>query len=163
MQKGFYIVSSRRGNSLSKKELKNAPKNAYRLVTLERPHPSWTPKRQKVENIDFENIKKEYRYRCATCGSKEGEENSRYPGVKTRLQKAHKNPHKPLAGDNIIPQCEQCNRADRDKWVYDQRGRVVGVAKAEVIISSIRKRYLPETEVEKLKDFLMKQLGGDSS
>ncbi len=162
-QKGFYVASSQRGNGLNEEELKNAPRNAYRLMTLERPHPSWIPKRQKVEDIDFESIKKNYGYRCAACGSREGEANLRYPGEPTRLQEAHRNPHKPLTGDNIIPLCERCNRADRDKWVYDKRGRVVGVAKAEVVINSIKKRYLPETEAKKLKDFLMKQLGGDSS
>ncbi|GBC91491.1 hypothetical protein HRbin14_02262 [bacterium HR14] len=163
MQRGFYVASSQRGNGLNEEELKNAPKNAYRLVTLEKPHPSWRPRRQKAEGVDFESIKQQYSHRCAICGSKEGEAHLRYPEVITRLQKAHRNPHKEETTDNTIPLCEQCNRADRDRWVYDKRGRVVGVAKAEVVINSIKKRYLPEAEVEKLKDFLVKRAGGDSS
>lgn len=86
----------------------------------------------------------------------------RYPGVMTRLQKGHMNPHKPLEPGNIIPQCDACNRADRGKWVYDERGRVVGVAEAKVIIQSIQKGYLTEPSQWQLYEFLKKRLkGGD--
>ena len=37
-------------------------------------------------------------------------------------------PSKPLEPGNIIPQCEKCNRADRNYWIYDEKGRVVGIA-----------------------------------
>lgn len=43
------------------------------------------------------------------------------------------NPNKPLEMGNIIPQCEKCNRPDRNNWIYDQKGRVVGVASEKVI------------------------------
>ncbi|MDW8417754.1 MAG: hypothetical protein RML92_09420, partial [Bacteroidia bacterium] len=127
MQKGFYIVSSRRGNFYPPD--KPPPKeSAYLLVTLEKPHPSFRPEKrtEEVSEIEFEQIKKEYNYRCATCGSEEGKENLRYPGQITQLQKAHRNPHKPLTHGNILPQCQLCNRADRNQWIYDERGRVVG-------------------------------------
>ena len=101
---------------------------------------------------DFEEIKKKYDYRCATFGSREGEPNYRYPGSIAKLQKAHRNPHVPLEGDNIIPQCQFCNRAARNNWVYDARGRVVGVVSAEPILKSLRKGWLPMPEVEKLRD-----------
>ncbi|MFN3422863.1 MAG: hypothetical protein ACK40X_14215, partial [Armatimonadota bacterium] len=142
VQSGFYIVSTRRGNADVPEELRGV--NAYKLVSLEQPHLSFSPKRQIVVGMDFEKLKAIYHYRCATCGSREGEMNLRYPGIKTRLQKGHMNPHKPLERGNIIPQCDACNRADRGKWVYDKRGRVVGVAEAKVIIQSIRKGYLTE-------------------
>lgn len=121
MQKGFYIVSTRRGNEgVSEKLKRELGGDAYRLKSLNQPHPSWLPKRQKVLEFSFEELKRRYHYRCATCGSKEGEENWRYPTVITKLQMGHMNPRKPLAPSNAIPQCDQCNRADRGKWVYDK-------------------------------------------
>ena len=42
-------------------------------------------------------------------------------------------PNKPLVPGNIIPQCEKCNRADRNNWVYDERGRVIKLANPDVI------------------------------
>lgn len=70
----------------------------------------------------------------------------------------HMNPRKPLAPSNAIPQCDQCNRADRGKWVYDKRGRVIGVAEVGVVIQSIRKGYLTEDEVIQLYNFLSEKL-----
>jgi len=156
MQSGFYIVSTRRGNAVIPEELKG--KGAYKLLSLKEPHPSWRPKRQQAGKLDFEELKRKYGYRCVTCGSKEGEENWRYRGVITKLQKGHMNPHKPPTSDNVIPQCEQCNRADRGKWVYDKRGRVIGVAKAEVVIQSIRNGYLDKDAQIQLYEFLRKKL-----
>ncbi|MFN4180721.1 MAG: hypothetical protein ACK4I8_10440 [Armatimonadota bacterium] len=158
MQSGFYIVSTRRGNAGVPKELRSV--DAYKLVSLEQPHPSFSPKRQITVDVDFEKIKARYNYRCATCGSKEGEMNLRYPGVITQLQKGHMNPHKPLEPGNIIPQCDACNRADRGKWVYDERGRIVGVANTKVIIQSIQKGYLTEPSQRQLYEFLKKKFGG---
>ncbi len=158
-QKGFYILSSRRGNNYPTGKPPPRGKAAYLLLTLEEPHPSLRSKREgKIAQEDFEEIKKKYDYRCATCGSKEGESNYRYPGSVTELQKAHRNPHEPLEGDNIIPQCQFCNRPDRNKWVYDKRGRVVGVASVWPILKSIKKGWLPTHEIEKLKDAISSYL-----
>lgn len=161
MQRGFYIVSSRRGNALIGEE--TPPPNAYKLISLERPHPGFLPGRRALGKIDFERIKETYGYRCVTCGSKEGEENWRYPGVITRLQKGHKNPRKPLMGQNIIPQCDACNRADRGLWVYDRRGRVTGITAARVVIQSIQRGYLPPEEQRRIYEFLQTYLGGRAS
>ncbi len=157
MQKGFYIISTRRGNSLSPDQQRSS---AYKLETLEKPHPSWRPRRQARETIDFERLKQQYGHRCVTCGSREGEESWRYPGVITQLQQGHRNPHEPLGPKNVIPQCDQCNRADRGKWVYDERGRVIGVAESGVIIQSVKKGYLKENDLRKLYNFLKERLEG---
>lgn len=50
-----------------------------------------------------------------------------------KLQKGHKDPLKPLEKGNIIPQCEQCNRPDRNYWIYDDKGRVVSISNEKVI------------------------------
>ncbi len=158
-QKGFYILSSRRGNNYPPDKPPPPGKAAYLLLTLEKPHPSFRPGRKgKVIQEDFEEIKKKYDYRCATCGSREGESNYRYPSFITELQKAHRNPHAPLEGDNIIPQCQFCNRADRNSWVYDARGRVVGVASSRPILKSIQNGWLPIHEIEKLRDAISSYL-----
>ena len=46
------------------------------------------------------------------------------------------NPAKPLVKGNIIPQCQVCNRADRNRWVYDERGRVIALADPRFIRNS---------------------------
>lgn len=154
MQSGFYIVSSRRGNYHP--EGKSPPsKNCYLLVSLEEPHPAFvSSKRTTSQEDDFELIKRRFDYRCATCGSKEGEANLRYRKVRTQLQQGHRNPKQSLKGSNLIPQCQFCNRADRNNWVYDKRGRVIAVASIKPIKQSIQKGYLHENEVKSLHDYL---------
>jgi len=129
MQKGWYIASGTRGNSgveLSSGE--------YQLITLEKPYPGFIPEGLEVDG--WEKLKELYDFRCATCGSKEGESNINYPQTITKLQRAHIDPNRPLERGNIIPQCEKCNRADRNNWVYDKRGRVVKLANSRVITRS---------------------------
>ena len=157
MQSGFYIVSSRRGNYLP--EDKPPPNSsAYLLVSLKLPHPAFVPNRRSSADTEFETVKQRYGYRCATCGSKEGEANLRYKNQRTQLQQGHRNPKLPLEGENIIPQCQFCNRADRNWWVYDERGRVVGVGAVKPIQRSIEKGYLSEQEVQSLYEYLSRRM-----
>jgi hypothetical protein len=157
MQRGFYIVSSRRGNYLPE-GVPPPEGDAYLLVTLEKPHPAFVPNRRSSADTEFETVKQRYGYRCATCGSKEGEANLRYKNQRTQLQQGHRNPKLPLEGENIIPQCQFCNRADRNWWVYDERGRVVGVGAVKPIQRSIEKGYLSEQEVQSLYKYLSRRL-----
>lgn len=132
-QKGFYILSGTRKDNESL-ALGLLPKE-YWLKTLELHYPGFTHERREYkEGSDyFESLKQKYGYRCATCGSKEGEPNLRYPNTKTVLQMGHMDPSKPLKEGNIIPQCEKCNRPDRNYWVYDSKGRVTGIANERVV------------------------------
>jgi len=126
-QKGWFIAAGGRDNRDVHLE-----KGEYQLVTLEKPYPFFHGHR--VEKTDdWENLKKQYGYRCATCGSREGEPNIHWPNTITVLQKSHMDPTKPLKPGNIIPQCQKCNRADRNNWVYDERGRVIKLANPIVI------------------------------
>ncbi|MCS6919104.1 MAG: hypothetical protein NZM28_04985 [Fimbriimonadales bacterium] len=159
MQSGFYIVSTRRGNFLPED---NPPPRGrrtcyYLLRTLKEPHPAFVAQRRLVSDTDFEEIKRRYDYRCATCGSREGESNLRYRQTRTELQQAHCNPKLPLQAENIIPQCQFCNRPDRNYWVYDKRGRVIGVAALRPIQKSIREGYLDEQQVESLYRYLRRR------
>lgn len=129
-QKGFYIVSGRRNDR------HQIPDGSYKLITLEEPYPGFMRERRQSGSLDWEGLKKQYDYRCATCGSKEGELNYRWPLIITVLEKAHMNPRKELTDDNAIPQCSACNRGDRNRWVYDRKGRVINIANPNVISAS---------------------------
>jgi hypothetical protein len=127
-QDGWWIVAGGRDNIVI--EVK---KGFYQLYSLEEPYPSFK-KRHRVSEIgDWQKIKETYGFRCATCRSREGEPHFHWPGTKTKLQKSHKDPNKPLKAGNIIPQCQKCNRADRNRWVYDEKGRVVKLAKPSFV------------------------------
>lgn len=130
-QKGWYILSGTRKDN----ESKDLKAGEYKLTTLERFYPGFNNKRREFLAGDdyFEELKKQYDYRCATCGSKEGEPHRYWKTTKTVLQKGHMDPTKPLKPGNIIPQCEKCNRPDRNYWIYDEKGRVVSVANEKVI------------------------------
>lgn len=121
MQSGWYIISGTRGH-------KSIPAGSYKLISLEKPYPSFTPERREGFSGDFEEIKSHYNNRCACCGAKEGEEHYFRKGEIVTLQKGHMDPSKPLEDGNIIPQCQICNRPDRNRWIYDKTGRVIEVA-----------------------------------
>ena len=69
-QKGWYILSgTRRDNEAIEAGLKDGD---YWLKTLEEPYPGYNASRRIVTE-DFDELKAAYEYRCACCGSKEGE------------------------------------------------------------------------------------------
>lgn len=129
-QKGWYILSGTRGDNASN----SLKAGEYHLVSLEKFYPGFTAERR-VDTLgdDWEALKKAYDYRCACCGSQEGKPHRYWKETKTVLQKGHKDPSKPLEAGNIIPQCEKCNRPDRNYWIYDDKGRVIGISNAKVI------------------------------
>ncbi|MDP2925907.1 MAG: hypothetical protein Q8N99_06050 [Nanoarchaeota archaeon] len=150
-QKGWFILSGQRGDIEAK--VRKIKPGDYMLVTLEKFYPNFTNLRRTYEGNEdlWEQIKRSYNYRCATCGSKEGEPNLHYPSSVTKLQKGHKDPTKSLSEGNIIPQCEKCNRPDRNYFVYDDKGRVVQIADSKVVLrSSIR------VQLETLKHLIIK-------
>lgn len=133
-QKGWYILSGTRKDLCSS----NLRAGEYQLISLEECYPEFTAERR-VEIVDtdeWENLKRQYDYRCACCGSKEGEPHRYWKNTLTVLQKGHKDPNKPLVAGNIIPQCEKCNRPDKNYWIYDDKGRVVALANEKIIEQS---------------------------
>lgn len=130
-QKGWFIISGTRNDMTSR----TIAPGEYQLQTMEKPYPGFTAfRREEVADGDYwEQLKMSYDYRCACCGSKEGEPHRYWSNTTTVLQKGHKDPNKPLEPGNIIPQCEKCNRPDRNYWVYDDKGRVIKIANAKVI------------------------------
>ncbi len=148
-QSGWWIVAGGRDNIVL-----NIKRGTYQLYTLEQPYPGFK-KGHRIAQIDnWEEIKQKYNYRCATCGSQEGKPHFHWPATKTVLQKAHLDPNKPLVAGNIIPQCQKCNRADRNRWVYDDKGRVIKLADANFV-----KNFDVEVR-RKIYKILYKEFGG---
>jgi|SRR3989338_8252768 len=126
-QKGWYIAAGGRDNVVV-----HLKRGEYQLYTLEQPYSGFHGHRVSDDG-NWNSLKKQYGYRCATCGSVESKPNIHWQNTATKLQKSHKDPTKPLVKGNIIPQCQKCNRADRNNWVYDERGRVIKLANPSVI------------------------------
>ena len=164
-QKGWFILSGTSGDIEAKE--KGIKPGEYMLRELETPYPNFTNLRRVYDGNDdsWKQIKKQYNYRCATCGSEEGKPNIHYPNSITKLQKGHKDPTKPLMKENIIPQCEKCNRADRNYFIYDGKGRVVRIANSKVVLRSPTKvqldilKHLIKKFPQKAKDFLSGVVG----
>lgn len=149
-QKGWYIISGQRGDITDIK----IPSGSYKLISLEVPYPAFTSHRNTNFSGNFwEDLKQTYNNRCASCGSPENKANYINPSAKTQLQQGHMNPEKPLEEGNIIPQCQECNRGDRNRWIYDERGRVIGLTQ-EALLSRIKKldKEMASIVVKFLKD-----------
>jgi hypothetical protein len=113
------------------------------LWDLENVFPAWKKHRANALSIsDWEAKKLAYNNCCVTCGSKEGEPNRRNKVYITTLQKGHRDPHGDMSDENIIPQCQECNQAYRDKAVFDEQGLVCAVASPELVLNA-------STEVKK--------------
>lgn len=130
-QKGWFILSGTRKDNSSE----SIKSGEYKLVSLEKCYPGFTAERRtEIAGDDYwEELKEKYEYRCACCGSEEGKPHRYWKSTITVLQKGHKDPRKPLEPGNIIPQCEKCNRPDRNYWVYDDKGRVIALSNEKVI------------------------------
>lgn len=133
---GWYIVSRTRGDIEAIKN--NLCAGDYMLVSVTEPYPSYKNKKriENIDNISWDDLKKKYDNKCASCGSVEGKPNRFYPATITELQKGHMNPNQPLELGNIIPQCSKCNRPDRNYFIYDQFGRVTAIADPKYIFKS---------------------------
>lgn len=111
-QKGFDVESPRRG--------------WHKLKSLDI-YKNFVPQRRDVEVTDeeWEELKKQFDYRCATCSSKE----HMYPFKRkasnpVKLTKGHCDPRKPLTTANCIPHCNYCNGIYQGKFIFDKEGNV---------------------------------------
>ena len=134
-QKGFYVLY----NGATYNDIK-VNRGYYCLITLKQPLPSWE-NRQNARSItastsDFETLKKNFGYRCATCGEKEGTIH-RYSGKVVVLQQGHCHPDKPLEAGNIIPQCEYCNQnVYKNDFIFTLEGRPHSIYNPNYVLKS---------------------------
>ena len=55
---------------------------------------------------------------CANCGAIQGQQHPKKPTQITKIEAGHRDPAKPLLGDNIIPQCQYCNKTTKNHVVW---------------------------------------------
>lgn len=99
-------------------------------------------------SVSFEELKALHDNRCYTCGSREGEPIWGHEDMKCELTKGHMDPAD--AATQPIPQCQICNNAKGNRFVYDERGRVVTVASYTAV-----KKARPEVKRSILENMLV--------
>ena len=104
-------------------------KGQYVLVDFKSTNDFWSFKRRDTTNLDFDSLKKEYNYMCATCGGSEGKPH-RYTQKVIVLEKGHMDPREEMSNENIIPQCNDCQTYYKDRAVFDKLGRIKSFLKA---------------------------------
>jgi hypothetical protein len=122
LQFGFNILKSMDNRTYKIK------KSNYLLFNLTRIYENFYRDKRKEENINKENwyeLKKEYEFKCATCGNEENKPMKYNKNRKTILQKGHMDPRKSLTIDNIIPQCSYCNQNYKNKAIFNKRGIII--------------------------------------
>jgi len=107
--KGWFVEQDYRGN--------------YKLVSVKETFPKWIPEKRttNIASDSWNELKEKYNNECATCGSKEGEPH-RHTNKKTKLERGHKDPDLDLKLDNMIPQCNYCNKRFKDTYKFDNYG-----------------------------------------
>ncbi|MCY4215658.1 MAG: hypothetical protein OXC92_01570 [Flavobacteriaceae bacterium] len=105
----------------------------------------------RINRPEFDEIKKIYDYRCATCGEREGEKHRFYKEI-VKLEKGHKDPHVAKSKEDYIPQCQFCNKAYKDKVTFDEYGRVKSAANVELV------KKAHESVKQKIKNWLNEHL-----
>ena len=81
---------------------------------------SYEKRKTSISNNDFETLKLNYDYKCASCGSEENKVNNKN-GKITILEKGHMNPDKDIS-NNCIPMFSYCNKIYKDKYIFNSLG-----------------------------------------
>ncbi len=119
-------------------------KGAHRIKDARRVHKGYAAEMLRSKNLlnadDFDAIKAAYDNKCVSCGATEGEESPRYQGDGiVKLQKGHRDPELPMKKGNVIPQCQFCNRAYKNDFTFDKKGRVRAVASPKPVLRASEK------------------------
>lgn len=128
-------------NILNKNEIcENIINNSdtHILLDFTRVKKGFSIKKRSIEinNNEFEIIKQQYGYCCATCRQKEGDFYINNPNKKVKLEKGHRNPILPLNIDNIIPHCEDCNKVYKDNFCFDKNGVPISLGNDKLFMKS---------------------------
>lgn len=164
-------LSSQNGfNSLNSKDKipgtnKMVPIGCHILLDLENPSPSFNINKRKTNltEEEWKTIKRYNHNKCTSCGAVEGQSHPEFPNKITELQKGHKDPTKGIDADNVIPQCQVCNRSSKDMFVFDARDKVIAIGKGGVKLvtsadSSVKKEISNQLEVSGFGSGLLEAL-----
>ena len=106
-------------------------KQGRHRLEIKEPSPSFAQDATRTTNLllseNFDDLKVAHNNSCVSCGAKEGQAHQQYHET-VQLQRAHKDPSKPLAIENTIPQCQFCNRSYKSDFTFDDKGRIRAVA-----------------------------------
>jgi hypothetical protein len=161
-QNGWYIISGQRGDVECSQY--GVSSGQYMLISIVEPYPQYKDKKR-LEHLNagsWEELKNHYNNRCVSCGSVENEKNLLYPNSITKLQQGHKDPSKPLSMDNIIPQCQFCNGASQNFFVFDNKGKVIKIYNPQFILKSDEEiqiemlHILMEEDIQRAEEMLNK-------
>ena len=124
--------------------LEDGKKGFHRIKDARLVHQGYATEMLRSKNLlkagDFDAIKAAYDNKCVSCGATEGQESPRYQGSgQVELQKGHRDPDKPMEASNIIPQCQFCNRAYKNDFTFDKKGRVRAVASHRPVLRASEK------------------------
>jgi hypothetical protein len=130
-QRGFYVLN--KGDVIPGTD-KKCPASYHMLVNLTQEKPGWSyEKRDSLQKFSFDDGEE-----CFICGAIQGEPHPRNPSLITKLEAGHMDPFMALTKKNMIPTCSYCNKANKDKWVFDKSGKVKGFASANNGIKYIK-------------------------
>ncbi len=134
-EEGWFVLNT--GEKLPGSE-EIVPRGYHLLITTESPKPSFLHRELKragrISATNFAQLKETHDNRCATCGSQEGKPHLLDRDKRTVLQQGHMDPHKKLTLANSIPQCQVCNQAYKDDYVFDAKGRIAAVASPNPVL-----------------------------
>jgi hypothetical protein len=122
MQVGLNFIVQGCFHPKAKRALK---RGEYCLLDLRTAHPNHSTMHRAKATLAWDPMKRLYGFRCACCGSKEGEPHLKNTHLVTTLERGHCDPRKPLTDQNCVPMCKLCNMVYKDKAVFNKRGFVV--------------------------------------
>ena len=100
-------------------------------------------------------MKNKYDNKCASCGAKDNQNHPQHPTRITKLERGHCVPGMDMSLGNIIPQCQFCNRAVIDKFIFSKSGSILTINKPELILKS------PESVQKSVFELLKKKFEKD--
>ena len=117
-------------------------RRGWHRIDFSGPDPDWLVRQHRaggdIPSESWEEVKIRYRHRCAWCNTKEGDPQP-YNSVPVKLQQGHKDPHRPLTVDNMIPLCQYHNQAIQDKLVLNAQGFPKALGSTALVAASTKK------------------------
>lgn len=119
------------------REVSTVVSGFYILASLDEPAPNYEDRqyhRSARHSSGTDRVAKATH--CVTCGDKAGEPSRHNRLVMCKLQKGHKNPWLLDSPDNIIPQCQFCNRWASNNLIFGDNGRPNALASSKFVLRS---------------------------
>ena len=137
--------------------IENKKGAGYKLVNVTETNPGFIPNKRVVTFINKEwvDLKNKYDNKCASCGAKDNQNHPQHPTRITKLERGHCVPGMDMSLGNIIPQCQFCNRAVIDKFIFSKSGSILTINKPELILKS------PESVQKSVFELLKKKFEKD--